>query len=101
MGSCEGDKYSIKMHYHRPPTMTSQDQEVLNKCNNDSPGLHGWECELSCGKGPELWRRFMKWWKRRALRSITARRQEKQALRRQKKNQVLRAILPQALEIAA
>ena len=53
-GSCEGDKYSIKMHYHRPPTMTSQDQEVLNKCNNDSPGLHGWECELSCGKGPEL-----------------------------------------------
>ena len=53
-GSCEGDKYSIKMHYHRPPTMTSQDQEVLNKCNNDSSGLHGWECELSCGKGPEL-----------------------------------------------
>lgn len=53
-GSCEGDRYSIKMHYHRPPTMTSQDQEVLNKCNNDSPGLHGWECELSCDKGPAL-----------------------------------------------
>jgi hypothetical protein len=53
-GTCEDEKYSIKMHYHRPPTMTSQDQEVLNKCNNDSPGLHGWECEVSCENGPKL-----------------------------------------------